>query len=124
MGTTKPIPQSVYSIGKDNPPLEQRASRQPGRSPRRGVSTSVTTNETSGELHDRMPVFLEPEVFDRWLDTERLSEDAQKADMLAMLDHVSGEVASTITTYEVDRKVNNSRTVDPSDESLIAALQS
>jgi len=71
-----------------------------------------------------MPVFLEPEVFDRWLDTERLSDDAQKADMLAMLDHVSGEVASTITTYEVDRKVNNSRTVDPSDESLIAALQS
>lgn len=91
------------------------------------VSSSIITREArdaSGELHDRMPVFLEPEVFDRWLDTERLSDDAQKADMLAMLDHVSGEVASTITTYEVDRKVNNSRTVDPSDESLIAALQS
>jgi hypothetical protein len=32
---------------------------------------------------------------------------------------VSEEVASTITTYEVDRKVNNSRTVDPRDPSLI-----
>ena len=56
------------------------------------VSSSIITREArdaSGELHDRMPVFLEPEVFDRWLDTERLSEDAQKADMLAMLDHVS-----------------------------------
>lgn len=87
------------------------------------VSTSIITREArdaSGELHDRMPVFLEPEVFDRWLDTEKLVDDAQKDDMLALLDRVSGTVASTITSYEVDRKVNNSRTVNPSDASLIA----
>ena len=57
---------------------------------------AVLGNQTAGQV-------------DRWLDTERLVHDAQRADMLATLDHVSGEVASTITTYEVDRKVNNSR---------------
>ncbi|MDP9028505.1 MAG: SOS response-associated peptidase [Actinomycetota bacterium] len=89
------------------------------------LSTSIITREArdaSGELHDRMPVFLEPGVFDRWLDTEKLTDDAQTADVLTMLDHVSGEVASTITTYEVDRKINNSRTVDPADVSLIAPV--
>jgi hypothetical protein len=36
-----------------------------------------------------------------------------------MLKKVSDEVASTITTYEVDRKLNNSRTVDRHDPGLI-----
>lgn len=91
------------------------------------VSTSIITRDArdaSGELHVQMPVFLQSEVFGRWLDTEKLVDDAQKADMLTLLDHVSAKVASTITTYEVDRKVNNSRTVNPADESLIAPVQS
>jgi hypothetical protein len=33
-------------------------------------------------------------------------------------------MASTITGYEVDPKVNNSRTVDPDDPSLIEPLAS
>jgi putative SOS response-associated peptidase YedK len=85
------------------------------------VSTAIITREArdaSGELHDRMPAFLEPEVFDRWLEPIKW-DDAQKDDAIAMLKKVSEEVASTITTYEVDRKVNNSRTVDPRDPSLI-----
>jgi putative SOS response-associated peptidase YedK len=85
------------------------------------VSTSIITREArdaSGELHDRMPAFLEPEVWERWLDPVKW-DDAQKADALAMLSEVSSEVAATITTYEVDRKVNNSRTADPKDASLI-----
>jgi len=32
---------------------------------------------------------------------------------------VSTEVASTVTTYEVDRRVNNSRAIDPADPTLI-----
>jgi len=39
-----------------------------------------------------------------------------------MLEKVSDEVAGTITTYQVDRRVNNSRTVDPADPSLIEPL--
>jgi putative SOS response-associated peptidase YedK len=85
------------------------------------VSTAIITREArdaSGELHDRMPAFLEPEVFDCWLEPGKW-DDAQKIDALAMLTRVSEKVASTMTTYEVDRKVNNSRTADPLDASLI-----
>ncbi|MGV3714352.1 SOS response-associated peptidase family protein [Pseudolysinimonas sp.] len=85
------------------------------------VSTAMITREArdaSGELHDRMPAFLEPEVWDRWLEPVKW-DDKQKDDGLAMLTEVSSEVAATITTHEVNRRVNNSRTVDPQDASLI-----
>jgi putative SOS response-associated peptidase YedK len=85
------------------------------------VSTAIITREArdaSGELHDRMPAFLEPEVFDRWLEPVAW-DDAQKADAIGMLTEVSSEVAATITSYEVDRRVNNSRTIDPHDPTLI-----
>jgi hypothetical protein len=36
-----------------------------------------------------------------------------------MLESVSTDVASTVTAYEVDRRVNNSRTIDPVDPTLI-----
>lgn len=36
-----------------------------------------------------------------------------------MLGHTSADVAATIREYVVDRKVNNSRTADATDPSLI-----
>jgi putative SOS response-associated peptidase YedK len=87
------------------------------------VSTAIITREArdaSGEVHERMPAFLTPEQFDRWLDPEKLTDDTRRDELLAMLDSASTEVASSITTYEVDRRVNNSRTVDPQDPTLIA----
>lgn len=42
-----------------------------------------------------------------------------KVETLAMLDHTSADVAATIQEHIVDRKVNNSRTADASDPSLI-----
>jgi putative SOS response-associated peptidase YedK len=89
------------------------------------VSTAIITREArdaSGEVHDRMPVFLDPGVYDRWLDTERLTDDAQKDDMLALLHEVSTAQAGRISSFEVDRRVNNSRTVDPGDPTLIEPL--
>ena len=89
------------------------------------VSTAIITREArdaSGEVHDRMPVFLDPGVYDRWLDSERLADAAQKDDMLALLHEVSTAQAGHITSYEVDRRVNNSRTVDPADPTLIEPL--
>jgi putative SOS response-associated peptidase YedK len=88
------------------------------------VSTAIITREArdaSGEVHDRMPAFLTPEVYDEWLQPSKLDDD-QLDHMLELLKSTSAAVASTITTYEVDRKVNNSRTADPSDASLIAPL--
>lgn len=89
------------------------------------VSTAIITREArdaSGEVHDRMPVFLDTAVYDRWLSPERLADDAQKDDMLALLHEVSTVQAGHITSYEVDRRVNNSRTVNPGDPTLIEPL--
>jgi putative SOS response-associated peptidase YedK len=86
------------------------------------VSTAIVTREArdaSGDIHDRMPVFLVPDVYDEWLNPAKLDDEPAKAAMLGMLHDVSGDVASTITTYEVDRKVNNSRTIDERDPTLI-----
>lgn len=90
------------------------------------VSTAIITREArdaSGAVHDRMPAFLTPDLIDRWLDTEKITDDGERDDLLATLDRASTGVASTITTYEVDRRVNNSRAVDPADETLIEPAQ-
>lgn len=88
------------------------------------VSTSIITREArdaSGEVHDRMPVFLDRDVWDEYLDPEKLDEEGKRR-MVALLDAESEKVASTIESHEVDRKVNNTRTVDPEDPSLIEPL--
>jgi putative SOS response-associated peptidase YedK len=86
------------------------------------VSTAIITREArdaSGRVHDRMPAFLEPGMYDRWLDSEKITGDTERDELLAMLEGVSTGVASTITAYEVDRRVNNSRTADPQDAGLL-----
>lgn len=75
-----------------------------------------------GEIHDRMPVFLESEVCDEYLSLEKV-DDAAKADMVQLLTVESDRVAGTITSYDVDRKVNNTRTADPTDPTLIEPLE-
>lgn len=91
------------------------------------VSTAIITREArdaSGEVHDRMPAFLTPDVYDEWLNPAKLSSDAEREHVLSMLQDASARVASTITTYEVDRRVNNSRTVDPLDPGIIEPVGS
>jgi putative SOS response-associated peptidase YedK len=90
------------------------------------VSTAIVTREArdaSGEIHDRMPVFLTADIWDEWLNPQKLATDAEREHMLSVLQDVSNNVASTITTFEVDRRVNNSRTVDPLYAGLIAAIK-
>ena len=88
------------------------------------VSTATITRvarDASGEVHDRMPAFLTADVYDEWLHPGKL-DGGQVDHMLELLKSTSAAVASMITTYEVDRKVNNSCTADPSDASLIEPL--
>ena len=88
------------------------------------VSMSIITREArdaSGEIHDRMPVFLERDVWDEYLAPVKL-DDAGKEEMVALLTGESDKVASSISSYEVDRKVNNSRTANPDDATLIEPL--
>jgi putative SOS response-associated peptidase YedK len=89
------------------------------------VSTVVVTREArdaSGEVHPRMPAFLPREAYDEWLSPAKLASDADRERMLRLLEAVSAEVAATLTGYEVDRRVNNSRAVDPADPGLIEPL--
>ena len=53
---------------------------------------------------------------------EWTGDKGDKQRVLDLLEAVSAQVASTITTYEVDRRVNNSRTIDPADPTLIEPL--
>lgn len=74
--------------------------------------------DASGEVHDRMPAFLTPDTWDVWLTREKLTGE-RKVETLAVLEHTSADVAATILEHIVDRKVNNSRTADSADVSLI-----
>jgi putative SOS response-associated peptidase YedK len=77
--------------------------------------------DAGGEVHDRMPAFLTAKAMDAWLDPVKLARGGRE-DMLATLDGSSAAVANTIQQYVVDRKVNNSRTVDTTDSTLITAV--
>jgi putative SOS response-associated peptidase YedK len=80
--------------------------------------------DASGEVHDRMPVFLTPDTWDSWTDPAKLDAPAQKDELVAMLDRSSLAVARTITTYPVSRRVNNVRdtSVPKDDATLIEPL--
>jgi putative SOS response-associated peptidase YedK len=72
------------------------------------LTMTIITREAkdaSGEIHDRMPVFLTPDTYDDWL----LPGKADKEDLLAMLDHASLAMASTMHTYPVSKRVNSVR---------------
>lgn len=75
--------------------------------------------DASGEIHDRMPTFLLPDLWDDWLTADKLED---KDEMAARLTKSSDQVAQTITTHQVSRQVNSTQKADPSDPSLIAAI--
>ncbi|PRB12874.1 DUF159 family protein [Microbacterium sp. MYb72] len=83
------------------------------------VVITRAARDASGTVHDRMPAFLTPDTWDQWLSPEKLTGQA-KINTLAMLDHTSSDVASTIREHIVDTKVNNARTVNRDDPSLLA----
>jgi putative SOS response-associated peptidase YedK len=99
----------LYSVRKENDDWQ--------------VTFTIITREArdaSGEVHDRMPVFLQPDLWTQWLDPQKVTApDA----LLHLLDRSSTSVARSITTYPVARTVNNSRTLDPADPSLIEPVE-
>lgn len=100
------------------------ATARKGESDEWIVSCSIITREArdaSGEVHDRMPAFLTDDVWNEWL-AGTLESEADQQHMLDLLHDVSGGVASTITTYRVSRRINNSRTADPEDATLVEPI--
>lgn len=89
--------------------------------------------DASGELHDRMPVFLTPDTWEEWLNPASFTPPnaraavvaehrERKVSALATLDRSSAAVSKTITTYMVDKKVNSVQKIDPRDPTLIDPL--
>lgn len=85
--------------------------------------------DASGEIHDRMPAFLTPDLYDQWLAPKSLTVQKNTAaskenrqELVDLLEHSSAAVAATITTHLVDRAVNSTRTVNRYDPELIAAI--
>lgn len=76
------------------------------------LSASILTRESAGELasiHDRMPVFLSPELMEEWLDPH--SEGSEE--LLKEVSHGSIEQAERVEFYEVARAVGNVRNNTP-----------
>ncbi len=84
------------------------------------IATREAT-DASGRVHDRMPVFLQRDTWADWLNPAKPgtpgSPDAGA--LQSIMEESSLAVAASLTTHAVDRKVNNTRTLDRTDPSLI-----
>lgn len=88
------------------------------------VTFTIITREArdaAGDVHDRMPAFLEEDLMAEWLAPGKL-EKGEREQLHGALGGVSEQIAATLVTHPVDRRVNNVRTVDRRDEGLIAPL--
>lgn len=87
------------------------------------IATREAT-DASGRVHDRMPVFLQRETWADWLNPAKVGTPgaADAAALHAMMDESSLEVAATLQTHAVDRKLNNTRTVDRTDPTLLTPV--
>ena len=70
---------------------------------------------------DRMPVFLPADDWADWLNPAPLDAPAMD-ETIVRITTASERMAREVTEYEVDRRVNNSRTVDPADPTLVAPV--
>ncbi|WP_308123063.1 SOS response-associated peptidase [Microbacterium marinilacus] len=84
---------------------------------RRFVVITREARDASGEVHDRMPAFLPAATWDDWLDPEPADEGLQQ-----LLTDVSEQVAATLRTHIVDRRVNSIRGLDRTDATLVEAI--
>lgn len=88
------------------------------------VSFTIITRaarDAAGDVHDRMPAFLDEELLPEWLAPGKL-EASERERLHGALGDVSERIAGGLVTYPVDKRLNNTRTVDRSDPGLIAPL--
>lgn len=87
--------------------------------------TMITTvgEDSAGEVHDRMPLFLTAELLSDWLNPSELAED-QAADLLATVAGAAGEISQELAVWEVATRINSVRTAAPEDATLIAPVDS
>lgn len=87
------------------------------------IATREAT-DASGQVHDRMPVFLERETWSDWLNpfTPGSPGAVEASQLHTIMNDSSLRVAATLQTHKVGRQLNNTRTVDRYDSSLIEPL--
>ncbi len=88
------------------------------------LSVTIITREATdaaGEVHDRMPAFLDEDLIPEWLSPGKLDAD-ERGRLHGAVGDVSDQIAATLITQPVDRAVNNVRTLDRKDPSLIVPL--
>lgn len=85
--------------------------------------------DASGEIHDRMPAFITDELRDDWLKPTSLTiqndSAASKRNRLELLDELdasSSAIAETMRTHLIDPRMNNARTVDRHDPTLLEPI--
>lgn len=91
------------------------------------MSFTIATREAtdaSGQVHDRMPVFIQPAAWADWLNPAKPGTPggADVGALQSMVNESSLAVAATLQTHAVDRRVNSTRTLDRNDPSLIEPL--
>jgi putative SOS response-associated peptidase YedK len=67
---------------------------------------TCAANRTVAALHDRMPVILDPEQYEDWLDAKRVSAE----EALAMIGPAADDLFEAV---ELDPKINDSRKDEP-----------
>lgn len=116
-----------YAIATSKPPGEQAilaaaglwaAYRERDTDPWQVTCTIITREATdaSGQVHDRMPVFVQQTLWDWWLDPERPGQATDTQQLLV----TSAEVAAQLTTWKLDPVINSTRTIDPKNPKLLA----
>lgn len=98
------------------------AARKDESSGEWSLTFTIITREArdaSGQIHDRMPTFLLPELWDDWLTPDKLED---KEEMVGRLTQSSDSVAGTLASHRVSRRVNSTQKADPSDATLIASI--
>jgi putative SOS response-associated peptidase YedK len=115
--------QPFYFRRTDGAPLAFAGLWEPWRSPARALEeegwirscTIITTdaNNDVATVHNRMPVILDDDVLEAWLDPELHDRDELEA-LLAPA------VSGTLSSYPVGRRVGNVRN---NDESLLAPME-
>ncbi len=93
------------------------------------LSFTIATREAtdaSGEVHDRMPVFLRRDIWAHWLNPAKPGTPGSSTtdELRAIMEESSLAIAATLHTHKVDRKLNNTRTVDRNDPTLIERMTS
>jgi len=103
-----PPPFAMAALWETWTPDDDEQGPDQGRSPKPLLSAAILTTEPNSllvDLHDRMPVILPPDAWDRWLDPDTDTETLQRL--------MRPAPESMLAMHPVSTRVNNPKQDDP-----------